>query len=75
MNLDIVRKLYNNSVDTCVDNGSNAAWTWELAFAEAIVRECIKIDQDAFYNDHSISHVFPAAKIKEHFGLSNEQSD
>lgn len=38
-------------------------------FAELIVGECVSVGRTAFLNDHSTVPVFPAEKIKEHFGV------
>jgi hypothetical protein len=38
-------------------------------FAELIVRECVSVGDRAFCSDHSVVPVFPAEKIKHHFGV------
>jgi hypothetical protein len=38
-------------------------------FAELIVRECVSVGIRAFCSDHSVVPVFPAEKIKQHFGV------
>jgi hypothetical protein len=38
-------------------------------FAELIVAECVSVGRTAFLNDHSTVPVFPAEKIKQHFGV------
>ena len=38
-------------------------------FAELIVAECVSVGRTAFLNDHSTVPVFPAEKIKKHFGV------
>ena len=43
---------------------------FEQKFAELIVRECVSVGRTAFLNDHSTVPVFPAEKIKEHFGVA-----
>lgn len=38
-------------------------------FAEAIIEECVRVGAIAFYGNNSTVPVFPADKIKAHFGV------
>ena len=42
---------------------------YDQKFAELIVRECVRVGDRAFCSDHSVVPVFPAEKIKQHFGV------
>lgn len=60
MNRDILLKLYQESVDDCIDfcnnTGINQAWLWEEKFAELLLNECINIviEQKKWVEDQEV---------------------
>lgn len=85
MNRDLISRLYQESVDYCVEqglneDGTNKAWVWEEKFVELIVQECIReIDSNNIIDyetddwdsgyDAGISQSIKT--INEHFGIKS----
>ena len=42
MDRELLRKLYIQATDECIELGKNDTWLWEEKFAEAIIKECTK---------------------------------
>lgn len=42
MHREVLRKLYHQATDECIELARNDAWLWEEKFAEAVEKQTVK---------------------------------